>query len=256
MRDQVHVCQDSEALACHVRDWLANTIERHMLESSKPFSIALAGGSTPKRLYQLLSELPSGRIDWSRVVLLWGDERNVAQDHADSNYRMVKESLLDRISIPASNVLAVPNPGGDPVAAASNYESLLRERLTVGKEKFPRINFVMLGMGEDVHTASLFPGTAALKENKKLVVANHVPKLNCSRITMTAPFINAAHNVGFLFAGASKTEGLSALWHAPQQHDLLPAQLVRPKDGTLWYFLDKLAMGDVPLPESMMAQLI
>ncbi len=258
MREVVHVCQDAESLALHVRHWLVDQIDRHFAnpETNWPFSIALAGGSTPKRLYELISELPAGAIDWSRVLLLWGDERNVAQDHPESNYRMVKEALLDRIPIPAENVLAVPDPGGDARQAALKYERMLQEGIPGKKRKFPRIDCVLLGMGSDVHTASLFPGTAALKEKSRLVVANQVPQLGCSRITLTPPLLNAARHVAFVINGASKSEALSTLWHAPRDTNQFPAQLIRPSAGSLSFFLDKAIMGDIPLPESVMVQLI
>lgn len=258
MRDQVHVCQDAESLAVHACHWLVDRIARHQAdpECQSAFSLALAGGSTPKRLYQLLSEVPPGEIDWNRVLLLWGDERNVPPEHADSNYRMVKENLLDRIPIPAHNVLAVPDPGGDAQQAAQAYEQLLRGQLPAGEGKFASIDCVLLGMGDDVHTASLFPGTQAVHEQKLWAVGNHVPKLDTWRITLTAPLINAAKQVAFLINGANKMHALSLLWHAPPDPALLPAQLIRPHDGSLWFFLDKAAMADIPLPETVMVQLV
>lgn len=258
MRDQVHVCTDADTLAVHARNWLVDRMGRHHAdpEIKAPFSLALAGGSTPKRLYELLSELPAGTIDWNRVVLLWGDERNVPPDHADSNYRMVKESLLDRIAIPPENVLAVPEPGGNPQAAAEVYERLLREKIQPRHRKLPRLDCVLLGLGNDVHTASLFPGTQAIEEKSRLVLANEVPKLKTTRITFTAPLINAARNVVFLLSGSGKSEALSILWHAPLSPDQFPAQLIHPVEGTLTFLVDKDVMGDIPLPETVMVQLI
>ncbi len=258
MRDQVHVCKDAESLAIHARSWLVDRIGRHHAdpENKAPFSLALSGGSTPKRLYELLSELPHDAVDWSRILLLWGDERNVPPDHADSNYRLVKEALLDRIAIPADNVLAVPNPGGNAQQAAEAYEQLLRERIQPRNHKLPRIDCVLLGMGNDVHTASLFPGTDALHEKSRIVVANEVAKLKTTRITLTAPIINAARNVVYLLSGQSKSEALSILWHAPHTPEQFPAQLIHPSDGTLTFLVDKDVMGDIPLPETVMVQLI
>jgi 6-phosphogluconolactonase len=258
MRDVVHVCQDAESLALHARHWLIDQIDRHFAnpDTDWNYSIALAGGATPMRLYELLAELPDGKIDWKRIVLLWGDERNVPADHPDSNYNMVKTCLLDRISIPAENILAVPNPGGDPVEAALEYEKILQEKIPGRPRKFPRIDCVFLGMGTDIHTASLFPGTEALNEKSRVVVANHVPQLNCTRITLTPPMINAARHVAFFINGAKKKEALSMLWHAPRDTNRLPAQLIRPRDGSLSFFLDKAAMGDIPLPETVMVQML
>lgn len=219
--------------------------------------LALAGGSTPKRLYQMLAELPSDAINWQRLILIWGDERNVAADDAQSNFHMVQESLLRHIPIPAENVLAVPNPGGSAEAAADAYDLLLRDRLHQSKTRgFPKMQCVLLGMGDDVHTASLFPGTNAIAEKSRLAVANQVPKLDAWRITLTAPMINAAQHVAFLINGSGKQDALAALWHAPHNPQLYPAQLIRPKNGQLWYLLDKPAIGNTPLPESVMVQII
>lgn len=245
---------------------------------SGPFVLALSGGSTPKKMLSILAESMDGAVDWSDIVLLWGDERNVAPEHADSNFRMVKEVLLDRIDIPPENVLAVPDPGGSARSAANAYEKVLKERLaaekdgggnTAGgsqaKEKaddksptpaLPEIDCVLLGMGDDVHTASLFPQTKALNEKKRWVVANEVPKLECERITFTAPLINAARNVAFLICGEGKREALAKLWHAPRDVQEFPSQLIRPENGQLWFLLDKPALGDTPLPHSVMVQMI
>lgn len=257
MKDQIHVCNDPESLAAYARDWLIRLIEwkQRDEELHGPFVLALAGGSTPKRLMELLAEVPADRLDWKNIILLWGDERNVAIDDPQSNYRMVRESLLDKIDIPAENILAVPNPGGPADAAAKAYEKLLREKLG-GKGEFPVVDCVLLGMGDDVHTASLFPGTKALGENKRLAVANLVPKLDTQRITLTAPMINAARNVAFLINGGGKQDALARLWHAPRDPQKYPAQLVRPTEGQLWFLLDKAALGDTPLPESVMVQMI
>lgn len=286
MRDQVHVCDDGDALAAHACDWLVKQIATHHRQFDTPYSLALSGGSTPKNLYERLSQVPAGEIDWSRVLLVWGDERNVPYSDEQSNYRMVKECLLDHVAIPAENILAVPDPGGSPTKSAKAYEKLLKERLpprqrldeegkvlqaNAGKKKaieaaaaevsepaepVPHIDCVLLGLGDDVHTASLFPGTKAITETERLVVGNEVPQLNTWRITLTAPLINNAANVMFLISGKKKMPALSSLWHAPKDPNQYPSQLIRPVDGGLWFFLDKEAMGDIPLPESVMVQLI
>lgn len=256
MRDQIHACRDAEALAYHARDWLVAQIERHRLEHETPYSLALSGGGTPQRLYQLLGELPVGTIDWGQVILVWGDERNVPPEDSESNFRMVKESLLDYIAIPAQNILAVPEPGASAEDAAAAYETLLRERLPTDGDQPPRLDCVLLGIGDDVHTASLFPQTEALQEKTRWVVANRVPQLDCWRITLTAPFINASRNVAFLASGPKKTEALERLWCGPVEPLKYPAQLIRPTDGSLRYFVDIAAMGTTPLPASVMVQMI
>jgi 6-phosphogluconolactonase len=258
MSDQLHICDDAEALAHYARDWLVRLWNKHVMDNGQKwmFSIALSGGTTPKRLFQLLGELPAGTIDWKQVLLLWGDERNVPVDSPESNYRMVKESLLDHIDIPPGNVLATPDPGGAPERVAESYERLLRESQLKKKIAWPAIDCVLLGLGDDVHTASLFPGTEALKEKSRWVVANFVPQLDCWRITLTPPAINASRNVVFLLSGVKKQDALAKLWHAQRAPVMYPAQLIRPGAGQLWYLMDKDALGSTPLPESIMAQII
>ncbi|MEZ6137890.1 MAG: 6-phosphogluconolactonase [Pirellulaceae bacterium] len=258
MKAQVHVCQDAEALAAHAAQWIVDLIGRHEAdpEIDWPFSLALAGGTTPKAMYQAMAAMPAGKIAWERIILLWGDERHVPPEHPDSNYRMVKEALLDHIDIPAENVLAVPEPGGDATLAARNYERVLKETMHGRNRKFPKVDCILLGLGKDVHTASLFPHTSALKEKSKLVTANEVPQLDTTRITFTPPMINAARNIAFIINGAEKMDALSILWHGPRDTQQYPAQLIQPTDGSLHFFLDKHIMGNIPLPESVMVQLI
>ena len=233
--------------------WLSSLIARHQAGDDRPFSIALAGGSTPKQLYQLLADRQPAAdpIDWRRVWLLWGDERNVPADHPDSNYRMVRENLLDRVSVPCEQVLPVPDSGGDPRQAAEAYERLLRGQLPTNPAGWPEIDCVLLGLGDDVHTASLFPNTEAVQETARWVAANHVPHLDGWRITLTLPAINAAHRVAFLICGASKSAALRTLWHGPRDGGKYPAQLIKPASGQLYYFLDTAALGEVNPPEPM-----
>lgn len=253
MRQFIHIEPDAESLATFARDWLVERIaERHAASSTAQFRLALSGGSTPKRLYQLLAELPAGHIDWHRVLLVWGDERTVLADHSDSNYRMVRESLLQHIDIPSENVLAVPEPGGDPQVAAAKYEALLREHLQpTNAAGFPSLDCVLLGMGEDVHTASLFPGTRALQESSRWVVENHVPQLNTWRLTLTAPLINSASRVVFLLSGSGKQPALEKLWRASHNPQQYPAQLIRPAAGELWFLADQAAVGQVATPDAV-----
>lgn len=252
MKQLIHLEPDAESLAVFARDWLVERIaERHASSPKAHFRLALSGGSTPKRLYQLLAELPAGRVDWQRVLLVWGDERTVPADHSDSNYRMVRESLLDHIDIPAENVLAVPHSGGDPQVAAQEYEALLRERLQpTNTAGFPALDCVLLGMGEDVHTASLFPGTQALQESSRWVIENHVPQLATWRITLTAPLINSATRVAFLLSGSGKQPALEKLWHASHEPQKYPSQLIRPTAGELWFLADQAAIGQVRTPDA------
>lgn len=248
MKQQIHISADGESLAEFARQWLLELIDLHTRSRSDRFTLALAGGSTPKLLYRLLAELPAGRINWENIVLVWGDERNFPKDHTESNYRMVKENLLDHIKIPRENILAVPNPGALPEVAAQQYEALLRNQLPSTDSGFPILDCILLGIGDDVHTASLFPQTVALRETSRWTVANHVPQLNTWRVTLTAPFINAARHVAFLLSGAAKQAALQTVWHGPVDPQQYPAQLIQPTQGELWFLADQAAVESVKLP--------
>ena len=239
----VRIFEDGEELALGARDWLLERLTEDQEDASKPFTIALSGGSTPKRLYQLLGELPQGKVDWTRIRLIWGDERNVAQDHPDSNFGMVKNNLLNFVPIPSENVLSVRNPGGDPELAAREYEQDLKN---AGIE---HADVVLLGIGDDVHTASLFPETKALQVQNRLVVENWVPKLDCWRITLSASFINQSRRVAFLIGGSAKTEALHTLWHGTFEPEQFPAQLIQPESGTLDFLLDAPAIDGLRPPQ-------
>lgn len=202
------------------------------------FRLALSGGSTPRKLYSLLAGEPFvSAIDWNSVHLYWGDERCVPPDHGDSNFRMTREALLDRAPIPAANVHRMESEI-DPAEAARRYEAVLRETFDTAPGAIPRFDLVLLGMGDDGHTASLFPGTKALDERERLVVENFVPKFDAWRVTMTYPLLNAAARVHFLAPGASKAERIREIFgNAP--HETHPSERVVPTDGELLWLLDE-----------------
>jgi 6-phosphogluconolactonase len=198
------------------------------------FRVALSGGSTPKRTYQLLADNAlAGRVDWSRVDLFWGDERYVPHDDPNSNYRMTSEALLRHISIPETNVHGVPTDVSPPEAAASAYESEIRN--TFGNPtSIPAFDLVYLGLGTNGHTASLFPHSATLLENSRLVVADFVNEVNNWRISMTAPLLNRGRTVAFLVSGREKADVLRQVMLGPREPDRLPAQLIVPEGKLLW----------------------
>jgi 6-phosphogluconolactonase len=215
------------------------------------FAWALAGGKTPEELYQLLASAPyAARIDWTRVHFFWSDERCVPADHPDSNYRMARESLLDRVRPPAAHVHRMQGEL-PPLLEASRYERELAEvgpaNVTAGSPSsaLPRLDLILLGMGADGHTASLFPGTAAVSERQRWVTATRLEGREVARLTFTLPLINAAAAVLFLVAGADKAPALARVAghpHEPQPveapGDPLPAQLVRPTTGQLEWLVD------------------
>lgn len=209
------------------------------------FSLVLSGGSTPKALYALLTAEPYvTQIDWARVQVFFGDERCVPPSDERSNYRMARETLLDRVPLPATNVHRMR--GEDPpAAAAAAYERDIRSYFAGCTDEagtapaWPRFDFVLLGMGDNGHTASLFPGTAALREQTRWVVAQYVEVVQMWRITLTVPAINAAANVAFLVAGAAKADMLQRLVDGPRDPDVLPAQMIHPHDGRLTWLVDE-----------------
>jgi len=203
------------------------------------FTVALSGGSTPKALYSLLASNYADFV-WNRVFLFFGDERHVPPTDAESNYRMVEESLLTKIAIPSENVFRVPAENPDASAAAAEYEAQLRRFFEIKSGEFPRFDLILLGVGPDGHTASLFPDSAALDEQSRLVVANWVAKFNTHRITLTFPVLNRAAEVMFLASGADKAEMLHQVLEGKNAPPL-PSQRVEPSDGKLLWILDEAA---------------
>jgi 6-phosphogluconolactonase len=207
------------------------------------FTIALSGGSTPKRLYQLLAEAPfREQVAWDKVEFFWGDERSVPPDHNDSNYHMASEAMLRKLPVPVTHIHRIEAERTDRDAAARDYEAALARvfKTSVGGE-IPGFDLILLGMGPDGHTASLFPHTTALKERSRWVVVNYVPKFATDRVTFTVPVLNRAREVLFLVAGADKAEPLHEVLEGPPNHDEYPSQFVKPSPGELVFFVDRAA---------------
>ncbi len=184
-------------------------------------------------------------MPWDRLDLYWVDERCVPPDDAESNYRMTRETLLDHVPLPANRVHRMEGEL-DPEAAAARYESELRNSLRLEGAESPRFDLVSLGMGDDGHTASLFPHTAAIHEMSRLVTANHVPQKDTWRITLTWPVINHASSVFFEIAGEDKAERVREVFMGPRDPERLPSQLIWPSSGILTLFLDKAAAALLP----------
>ncbi|MBI4213024.1 MAG: 6-phosphogluconolactonase [Chloroflexi bacterium] len=205
------------------------------------FTVALAGGSTPGRLYELLGEQPwRSRVDWSKWYVFWGDERLVAPTDPNSNFLLAQEKLLARVSIPAVQIYRAPTELGDPDLAAARYEQVIRDVLGPRAGEVPRFDLILQGLGRDGHTASLFPGFPSLEEQGRLVVGSPPGALPPAvpRVTFTLPLINAARAVVFLAAGVDKAEVLRRVLDG----DLaLPAARVRPADGRVQWFVDAAA---------------
>jgi 6-phosphogluconolactonase len=209
------------------------------------FTIVLSGGSTPKSLYALIAANAANSLPWDKVFFFWGDERHAGPHDPDSNYRMVDESILSKIPVPPGNVFRVLAENPDAAAAADAYEQTLRKFFDVEPGKFPRFDLVLLGLGPDGHTASLFPETAALAEKSRLVVANWVEKLNTHRITLTLPVLNEAAEVAFLVSGIDKAAALHEVLEGKAPAEKYPSKLIQPAHGKLIWFVDRAAASEL-----------
>ncbi len=207
----------------------------------RPVHLALAGGSTPKALYELLARDQS--IDWSRVHIWFGDERPVPPGHVDCNYSMVEETLIQHIDIRKNQVHRMRGEL-DPTVAAAEYEAEVERHVLEQVEGWPSFDLILLGLGEDGHTASLFPETPALIESTRSVVENPVPQFDTIRITLTQPVLNAAQNVLFLATGEAKAPALADTLRGGC--DAPPASLVRPSHGNLYWYVDRAAASLLP----------
>ena len=205
------------------------------IEQRGVFNVALAGGSTPGPIYELLAE--DSDIDWKRCRVFWSDERCVPPEHVESNYRMARERLLDRLPEPPGIVSRMPGHL-PPEQAAGAYEQFIRENVPADGTGIPRFDLILLGMGDDGHTASLFPGSEALNETDRLVAANYVSKFNAHRLTFTYPLINAGRHVLILVSGASKAVTLKAVLEGPRRPTELPVQSVQLAAGQFRWLVD------------------
>jgi 6-phosphogluconolactonase len=214
------------------------------MAAGRSFSLCLAGGSTPQALYEILASDFREAINWESVQLFWGDERYVPADDPRSNYRMAERSLISRVPIPPENVHPMPTTFSKSDDAAREYENTLRSSFG---GKLPRFDLVLLGMGEEGHTASLFPGSPAFAETERWVRAVTVPAEPPQRLTLTLPVLNNAAHIYFLISGANKAEALAATLAADQK-PRTPASLIRPTNGQLVLWTDEAASKLLPKP--------
>ena len=237
MEREIKVSPDTDDLLFQAAERITAAAEKAIADKGD-FSIALSGGHTPEGLYKLLTREPYRLlIDWSKVSIYFGDERCVPPDSDQSNFRMANESLLSKAPIPADHIYRMRGEI-DPQQAAKDYGELLKAQF--GDKG---LDMILLGMGDDGHTASLFPHTAALQEPKHRCVANWVEKFNTWRITMTAPFINRADTVMIMVAGKDKAARVKEVMEGPSDPDRLPIQMIQPESGKLNWLLDAGAAG-------------
>lgn len=220
-------------------------IAEQAIQARGVFSVAFSGGTTPQMLYSLLSSEPfSERIDWSRAEIFWGDERCVPPDHPDSNYLKAKTALLDLVPVSTDHVHRIMTENA-PELAAEIYEETLLQFFSSLQDEEERnqahFDLVLLGMGDDGHTASLFPGTPAVQEQTRWVAAQYIDKLAAWRVTLTPAIINRAKNILFLVSGAGKSYVLQRVLYGSYQPERYPSQIIRPRDGNLLWMVDEQA---------------
>jgi len=230
--------------------FLAKTVQ--CVEQRGVFTVGLSGGSTPKLLYRLLADSNEPfreQIPWSRIHFFWSDERHVPPDHPESNFRMANEAMLAHVPLSHTNIHRVMSENPDADAAARAYEETLLE---VTQQTLPRLDLILLGLGPDGHTASIFPGSDVLHETKRLVAAPWVEKFNTHRITMTLPLLNNGASVVFLISGKEKAEIVKEILQGPKPY---PAREVNPTNGELLWLLDRDAASALSSPEEVTQQM-
>jgi 6-phosphogluconolactonase len=237
---ETEIFVDADILARDVANQVVGIV-REAIDKRGQCIIALAGGSTPKRLYQVLaSDEYREQIAWDDVHMFLSDERHVPVDHADSNFRMVRESLLDHIKVPETNIHPVPTYL-EAAEAAHAYEETIMETFNAPSHEIPEFDLILLGIGGDGHTASLFPGTDALDVLDRLVIENWIPQQDSMRISFTIPLLQAARKTILMATGEDKCEAVQRTIQGERNIQETPCQILRDSDGTVTFALDRAA---------------
>ncbi|MDJ0657989.1 MAG: 6-phosphogluconolactonase [Crocosphaera sp.] len=235
---QVQVLSDKPALIAHALDLIVDKIHTTLQQQEK-FTLALAGGSTPKPLYEALAQKS---LPLEKIHIFWGDERYVPADHPDSNEKMARDAWLDQVNFPPSNIHPMPTGSNDPSVDAQTHDQELKQFFGVKAGEFPAFDIILLGMGDDGHTASLFPQTEALTVSDRLITVGN--KDGQPRLTFTYPLINHARCVMFLVAGENKRPALAQIFSPDGDETLYPAKAVKPQGELLW-LLDEAAEAEL-----------
>lgn len=244
MEREIRVLNDGAAIAKRAAQEFVESAISAVREKGS-FNVALAGGSTPKALYGLLvtDAALRSQVPWDKMHLFFGDERHVAPDHSDSNFRMATEAMISKSPLKPEQVTRIKGEYPATERAALEYEKALREYFKLKDGEYPRFDLLLVGMGSEGHTLSLFPGTKALHAEGRAVVRNWVGKLYTERITLTAPAASNAARILFMVTGADKALALKAVLEGPYEPEQLPAQLLQPKNGKLLWLVDTAAGG-------------
>ena len=241
------VYEDANDFAHHAARVFAEQV-RSAADARGAARIAISGGNTPKPVFKLLAgDEFRNTVPWDKLQLFWVDERCVPPTDKDSNYGMTKAAFLDAVPLKSENIFRMEGEL-DPEQAAARYESVIRNTMRLEGAELPTFDLVALGMGDDGHTASLFPHTAGLHELGRIVIANHVPQKDTWRLTLTWPVINQARNVIFLIQGADKADVLHKVFLGDYEPETYPSQLIRPANGRITLVLDKAAAAKLPAP--------
>jgi 6-phosphogluconolactonase len=244
-RPQIYIAQDENAFQKKALQLILETTTR-AIEERKRAIWSLCGGRTPKMVFPTLADAYyRERIDWSRVFVCWGDERCVPPDHVDSNYKLARDTFLSKVPLPSANIHRMAGEMESPHAAARAYEQNLSVLFKYDRP-FPKFDLMLLGMGEDGHTASLFPGTMALDEQEKWVVGQWVENVSSNRLTVTFPVINHARKIVFLCPGENKANVLKEIFRPETPRNRYPVQRVQPIEGELVWLLDKASASKLP----------
>lgn len=234
---EIHIAKDSEQLSTELAGWISRYVQQ-VLEKKDRFTFVLSGGSTPKLLYSKLAEMPyKTSIPWNKIHFFWGDERAVPFEDSRNNAKMCFEELLDKVPVVAENI-HVMRTDIDPDSAAKEYEGVLKTYFQGSETTF---DLVLLGMGDDGHTLSLFPGTDVIHEQNAWTSSFFLPAQDMYRITLTAPLVNKSACVVFLAAGSGKAETLKNVLKGERNIDLYPSQIINPENGQLHWFVDEAA---------------
>jgi 6-phosphogluconolactonase len=246
-----HVLPDGEKLARRMADQILEAVQE-AVESRGVARLAISGGNTPKRTFEMLADPALSEFSafpWNKTDLFWVDERCVPPDDKDSNYRMTRIALLDKVPLAADRVFRIEGEL-DPELAAARYESVIRNRFRLEGAEMPTFDLIALGMGPDGHTASLFPHTAGIHELTRIAIANHVPQKETWRVTLTSPVINQGRKVVFLIGGTDKATVLKSVLSDKYDPETWPSQVIQPKSGQLLMLLDQAAAAELPAPDA------
>jgi len=239
---EVQILPDAAAIARRAAEKIIEAAAVAIKERGG-FTISLAGGSTPKALYSLLATDPAfkSQMPWDKTQFFFGDERHVPPDNSDSNYRMAHESMLSKVPLKPEQVIRIKAEYENSEKAAEEYQQALRTWFQRSNQQLPRFDVLLLGMGDEGHTLSLFPGTKALHDNGRWVMSNWIGKLFTDRVTITAPVANNSALAIFMVTKADKALALKGVLEGPYEPDQLPSQLIQPKNGRLLWLVDPTA---------------